>query len=516
MNASSSRFAMMAGFVCLSALLPQAPFGLQAQGQMQQYRMRVAKANAEPFKVEVQPTQQGVRPGASTVIRIELRNAANQPVNAVEPTTLEIKAKSPSRPEQAQKVVIPANANSANITLTPREAGIWKLEAREVNDHLKSGSNFLMVSSPEGARPPAAAAPRERRPMRRKTAPPQASPTPRAFLSRPHLILAAYEYEPPQDALPTQPAQQAGIILRVSGEGDGKVRADGISAARVSVFLMALHREPVRVWLSVSHGQLKQPFVTILPGQFVAEVDWTSTTPLSQAKVSISQTSPRIAGYELASATVDFVDPIVAISFANPPARINIVEKTTLAVRFVDKNATPIPAHSPLLYRFSANSGKLRLAPATDQTKPGSMDFSTDITPSALGTVTLEAAVEGLQPVRQSIEITGTLLLLFCALGGAAGGLVNHFDRKQKGLLASLLTAVIVSLPITWLYVWVGLPNLNAAFLHNQLSAVMVAIIGGAAGASGLKTAAKQFGLELFEFATADELAKGKSAGGMD
>lgn len=510
MNPSSSRFAVIASLVCLSALLPQTPLGMQAQGQMQQYRMRVAKANSEPFKVEVQPAQQGVRPGAATAIRIELRSAANQPVNAVQPTTLEVKVKSPTRPEQVQKVVIPANAYSATISLTPAEAGLWKLEAREVNDHLKSGSNFLMVSAPAPAKAPA---PKEARPMRRKTAAPKASPTPKAFLSRPRLVLAAYGFEPPQEAVPPQPAEQPGIILTVSGEGDGKVRADGISPARVSVFLMAPHPTPVRVWLAVSHGQLKDSLVTIPAGQVVADVDWTSTTPAAQAKVSITQMNPRIAGSEVASATVDFVDPIVAISFANPPSRINIVEKATLAVRFVDKNATPIPAHSPLSYRFSANSAKLRVVPAADQTKPGSIDFSTDVTPSALGTVTLEAAVEGLPPVRQSIEITGTLLLLLCALGGAAGGLVNHFDRKQKGLLASVVTAVIVSLPITWLYVWVGLPNLNAAFLHNQLSAVMVAIIGGAAGASGLKTAAKRFGLELFEFASGEEAAKTTAAG---
>jgi hypothetical protein len=86
-------------------------------------------------------------------------------------------------------------------------------------------------------------------------------------------------------------------------------------------------------------------------------------------------------------------------------------------------------------------------------------------------------------------------------LGGAAGALVNHLDRKQKGLFSSLTTGIIVALPVTWLYVWVGLPNLNAAFLHNQLSAVMVAILAGVGGAAGLKAAAKKFGIDLFDSA---------------
>jgi ABC-type methionine transport system permease subunit len=65
--------------------------------------------------------------------------------------------------------------------------------------------------------------------------------------------------------------------------------------------------------------------------------------------------------------------------------------------------------------------------------------------------------------------------------------------------MASLATGMIVALPITWLYVWVGLPNFNAAILHNQFSAVMVAIIAGVSGAGGLKKAAQKFGFDLFE-----------------
>ena len=107
--------------------------------------------------------------------------------------------------------------------------------------------------------------------------------------------------------------------------------------------------------------------------------------------------------------------------------------------------------------------------------------------------------MQGLPPITQPVEITGLLLLVFCALGGAAGALVNHLDRKQKGLVASLATGAIVALPVTWLYVCVGLPNLNVAFLHSQLSAVMVAVLAGIGGAAGLKATAKKFGIGLFE-----------------
>ncbi|MCU1255239.1 MAG: hypothetical protein JWM83_1538 [Candidatus Angelobacter sp.] len=503
--------------VSVCAMLSTAVWGIQAQNQtaqsqtafpmaQQQYRMAVARANNEPFKVDVQPIQQGVHPGTPTKIKVELRNARNEPVNALQPVSLEIKTKTPSDVEQTQRVTIAPNTSSAEISVTPAQAGLWKLEVREANDHLKSGSNYMVVSAArlETSQAPHVVmkrvTPSQDKKPRKATQP---ASRPQGFLGTPRLVLAAFAPQP-QGGSTSEPDAQPGIILKVSGEGDGKVRADGTAAARVSVFLLSPQTTDVRVWLAVSQGQLDRVMITIPRGEFEAEAKWTSRTAAEQSKVSITQTSPAIAGMQQASATVDFVDPIVGIAFANPISSMNIVEMGTVAVRFVDQNATPVLAHTPLSYRFSVNSARLKLAPAADRTKAGAFDFSTNITPSALGNVTIEAAVEGFPPITQPLKITGLLLLAFCMLGGAAGALVNHLDRKQKGLFSSLTTGIIVALPVTWLYVWVGLPNLNAALLHNQLSAVMVAILAGVGGAAGLKAAAKKFGIDLFDSAGSD------------
>lgn len=502
--------------ICLSAMLSMAAWGTQAQNQaapmaQQQYQMAVDRANNEPFKVEVQPIQQGVQPGTPTKIKVELRNARNELVNAVQPVVIEVKTWTPSSVEQTQKLTILANTSSSEIPMTPGQAGLWKLEVREANDHLKSGSNYLVVS---GARPSTSLSPgmTKKKPIpadaKKKATQPVAKP--QGFLDTPRLVLAAYDPQP-QDVSSSESAEQAKISLKVSGEGDGRVRADGTSAARVSVFLFASQATDVRVWLAVSQGQLDKDMVIIPRGEFEAEARWTSRTVAEKSKISITQTSPTIAGTRDASATVDFVDPIVGIAFANPIASMNIVEMGTVNVRFVDQNATPVSTHRPLSYRFSVNSAHLKLTPAADQTKAGAFDFSTNITPSALGNVTIEAAVEGLPPITQKVNITGLLLLLFCMLGGVAGALVNHFDRKKngfvakEGLTASLLTGLIVALPVTWLYVCIGLPNLNAAFLHSELSAIMVAILAGLGGVAGLKATAKKFGFGLFETSGGDE-----------
>lgn len=502
--------------ISLSAMLSLAACG-QAQTQaaqnqsflptaQEQYRIAAERANNEPFKVDIQPVQQGTQLGMPAKMRVELRNAKNELVNTSQPVSLEIKTKTPSNLEQIQKVTIPANTSSTEVSITPGQAGLWKLEVRETNDHLKSGSNYLVVSAAVSQESSAAVTKTPAAGQKKKSPKKAAAPAsrPQGFLTGPRLVLASFAFQPQEGALPETSAQP-GILLKVSGEGDGKVRADGTSAARVSVFLLSPQTTDVRVWLAVSQGQLDQAMLTIPRGEFEAEAKWTSSTPTEQAKVTITQTTPAIAGTQQASATVEFVDPIVGIAFANPISRMNIVELGTVAVRFVDKNATPVPAHMPLSYRFSANSAHVHLTPLADQTKSGAVDFSTNITPSAMGKVTIEAAVQGLPPITLPVEVTGWLLLGLCALAGAAGGLVRHFDRKQKGLVAteglgaSLATGAIVAFPVTWLYVCIGLPNLNVAFLHNEGSAIVIAILAGLGGAAGLKATAKKFGLDWFE-----------------
>jgi len=510
--------------VCLALLFPKAVSGFQATHnaaaqkvqqhavQSQQYRIAAQQAMSGPFRVDVQPAQQGVRPDSPVALKVVLRNGNNQEVPATEKMSFIVTATAPSHARLTQSLDINPGATSGNINVTPKEAGLWKLEVRESRDHLKSGSNYLLVSSAEQkAQTPKPAA------KKRKAVAPVAKPPGGALLFAPRLVLAAYAppYLPPQGPSSTGNQPESGILLAVSGEGDGRVRADGATAARVSVFLTSPQSTDVRVWLAVTQGQLAAPMVTIRAGDVAAEVDWISTA-VGQAKVSITNTTPRVTGAEQASAGVEFIDPIVAIAFSAPPARINIVELGTIAVRFVDRNAAPVKTHAPFAYSFRANSAHVHLKPESDQTQPGAIDFATSVAPTAFGKFTIEAYVPGYPPIHHSLEVTGFLLLALCVLGGALGGLVNHFDRKQKGLAASLLTGMIVALPITWLYVWVGLPNVSegvlASLMHNQVSAVMVAIIAGVSGASGLRLAAKKAGFGLFEDAPDDSKSSGAAA----
>ncbi|HEY6348549.1 MAG TPA: hypothetical protein VI636_03985 [Candidatus Angelobacter sp.] len=468
-----------------------------------QYKMAADEAVKNPFRVDVQPVQQGITQGASVVLKIQIHNANNELVNTNAPMSFLVKIKSPAGKEQVQKVDIGSGSHEGQTTVLADEKGLWKLEVRESNDHLISGSSYLLVSPPqqvERAMP---------KPARRRSAVPR--PPGSAFMFAPRLVLASYRPQGPGPVGPdTGSSAKPKISVTVSGDADNKVLADGIAVAVVRVFLYPPQPNDVRIFLNASAGTVSPQPVVIKAGDFEGDGKWTSKSIAANASVSISEVNPPIDTEVLPNSSIDFVDPIVAITFSNPPSGLNIVERGTVIVHFIDRNGLPVPAHAPLSFSLNASSPRLRLVPDSDQTKPDAFDFQASVIPSGLGTVTIQAAVPHLQPITQAIEVKGLLLLILCALGGALGGLVNHLDRKQKGLVASLVTGMVVTLPITWLYVWVGLPHVDAAILHNQLSAVMVAVIAGMSGASGLKLAAKQFKISLFE--SAEENAAGAAA----
>ena len=485
----------------VSLLVPGLMSGVQSAPSAQtsrQYQMAAEEAVQNPFRVDVQPVQQGVKQGSPAVLKIQLHNANNVLANANEKMSFVVKALSPAGKEQTHNVEIPSGNNTAQVTLAADEAGLWRVEVRESNDHLAGGSSYLLVSP---AQPVNKAVPH--RPPRGRPVSPK--PPGSAALFVPRLLLASYTPPTPvpsqaSEAIEPGPVSKPEVRLTVSGAADNTVLADGIAVANVGLFLSPPQSTDVQVWLKVSDGQVSPQMVTIKAGDSVGTAQWASKTIAEHATISIKDVIPKIET-EVVSQIISFTDPIVAIAFFNPPDGLNIVERGTVAVQFLDRNGVPVPAHAPISFSFSANSPRLRLIPISSRTQPDSLNFHAAVIPSGLGSVTIEAAVPHLSPIKKSINITGLLLLILCVLGGAMGGVVNHLDRRQKGLAASLVTGMVVALPITWLYVWVGLPHVDASILHNQLSAVMVAIIAGVGGAGGLKLVAKQFKLNLFESA---------------
>ncbi|HEY6250061.1 MAG TPA: hypothetical protein VI685_08870 [Candidatus Angelobacter sp.] len=496
----SLRHAPSAVTVWMSLFIPVLGLALQSSPVQanRQYQTAAQQAVNGPFRVAVQPVQQGVKQGSAAVLKIQLQNANNQVVNANDKLSFVVKSRSPGGKEQAQNVEIASGSDSGEVTLLADEAGLWKLEVRESNDRLVSGSGYLMVSSPSQVK----------KDMQRKPARPAVKPksTGSAFMLAPRLILASYHpqmilasYRLQMPGNSPQSASKPKISLTVSGDADNKVLADGIVVADVALFLSSPQAADVQISLSATQGQVSPQMVIIKKGELQGTAKWTSKTIAENATISIKDVTPRM-DTAVVSQTISFTDPIVAIAFFNPPSTLNIVERGLLAVQFLDRTGTPVPAHEPLSFSFSADSPHLNVVPISSETKPNALNIQASVIPSGFGKVNIQATVGHLRSTTPvTIKITGLLLLILCAAGGALGGLVNHLDLKQKGLVASLVTGMVVAFPITWLYVWVGLPHVDASILHNQPSAVMVAIIAGISGAGGLRKAAQKFGFDLFE-----------------
>ena len=116
--------------------------------------------------------------------------------------------------------------------------------------------------------------------------------------------------------------------------------------------------------------------------------------------------------------------------------------------------------------------------------------------PVALGTDAIDAVVAGYTPQPLPIVITGWLVLGLCLGGGIAGGFAAYYKFKGS-LVWHVFLGILGGAVLCWLYVFLGLPNVNVKIAHNTSSVFFVALIGGYMGITPLDFAAKKFGLTV-------------------
>ncbi len=97
----------------------------------------------------------------------------------------------------------------------------------------------------------------------------------------------------------------------------------------------------------------------------------------------------------------------------------------------------------------------------------------------------MQAFTPNYAPATSVITITVLGVLIASLLGGLIGGILSWIN-SQGNPVARIFTGLAVGLVASWAYVIVGLPKLESAFLHNQLSVFFVALIVGFSGVKGL------------------------------
>jgi hypothetical protein len=475
-------------------------YALSASAHPQLMRQQAREAIQLPAKVDILPIAQVNQTTKPVAVQIVLRTSVGQPIAAQEATTVEVTATQPSGKVVSTSVIFAPGESTKTTELSIPETGVSKLRARQENDRLLESTNYVNVTPDQNQ----SAAPGQKLMMKKrhskKTS--QVLHHPTGFSLRfdsgvhPRLLRAAL-YQQPNEPAAFPPSTGPQLMLKVSGENDAAgVRADGVAFARVQVFYMAdtPPQADIKVWVSQSNGDISANPIIIPQGQFMGESHWTSKYPIPSAKLTVAGTNPHTPFAGDTVATVAFGAPILGIGLLNPPTKMSIVDSVTLTAVFFDADGNPVSTGTKRSYRFVSNSPVLRLQPDHADVAAGDADFSTIAFPTFVGESQVQVESPGYISKPQRVKVTGSIVLLLCVVGGVLGGLLTYINNQGK-LWARIVTGIIVGAVASWAYVFVGLPTLQSAILHTQISVLFVSVLAAFAGVKTLSVITKAFNL---------------------
>ena len=491
-------------FVVVFLAAAIAPVPATSQSQMSQ-------TSQLPAKIEVAPVRQQNRLGDDVPVQVQLLDGNGKPVAASQNIDAELKVEQPSGQTTTTAVTFAPGESSKQVNLPIGESGVAKLTVKQRDQRLIGGSNFVLV------RPPAMKNYSNRVVKQKKekeAEKPSSGPNsrlrelPRQRGSRARLVFAAYVPQvPAPPAHSSASAAAAQLALTISGEdANGGTRANGSTCAQVQAFYLGaddLQRD-LQIWLSQSNGVLDHNPIVIRKGTASGSACWTSLYPIPGATITVTATNPPNIGFAALSDGSDpkrlthkFTDNIGGIEFVNFPQSITIADIFSLRARFKDPNGQPVKLTDKREMHFTPGSAFLSVNPTITTVDVGGFDSSTVLIPSYFGQSTVEVSTPDYPVVRSPITVTWLSVLCASLLGGLLGGLLAWVNSDGK-LWARILTGLVVGMVASWAYVIVGLPIVQKAFLHNQLSVLFVALIVGFSGVKGFTVIASKLNLAGF------------------
>lgn len=484
-------------------LLIASLIGMPALGQQNQAPPSL------PAKIDVAPLNTQNQLGATVPVQVQLQDANGRPVPSQRGFNAVVKVEQPSGQTNTYSVTFAPGESAKQIDIPIDETGLAKLTVTHKEQRLIGGSNFVLVRPSKNSAVKKTIKPLEVPKHTRKSVEPGAK-GPGAelkYFDAPRLLRAQLVYAAaplPQVPAPQQ-ASAAQLVLTVSGEDAyGGTRADGVTCARVQVYYMGsadLQRD-IQIWLSPSNGSVEPNPIVIQRGSSLGAACWTSKFPIPAATLNASSNP---SNFEFVSAgngtnprqvTHKFTENITGIEFVNPPKSITIVDTFNLAARFTGPDG-PTTVSDKRAFLFSTDSAVLKVSPPQAFVGSGEFETSTTLTPTFFGKSTVQASTPLYQPVTWVITITWLGVLFASLLGGLLGGILAWINSQGK-LWMRIVVGLIVGLVASWAYVIVGLPKVETAFLHNQLSVFFVALLVGLSGVKGITFIANRFRLPTF------------------
>lgn len=429
--------------------------------------------------------------GSDVPVLVQLQDAKGRPATAAQATAAEIQVEQPSGQTASYSVTFAPGESAKQIAVPIGEPGLAKLTVKQTQQQLIGASSFVLVRPPKS---------QTKAPAQGKKSTEGHPAGPGAWLrevplrKRSRATLRLATFAEPQVPVAAAPSSQANLALTVSGEdANGGTRADGTTCAVVQVFYLGADdpQRDIQIWLSPSNGVLDNNPIVIPKGSASGKACWTSQYPIAAATLRVAATNPAsytlvsgIGGTDPRQATHKFTDNISGIEFVNPPQSITIVDSFNLTARFKGPSG-PVQLSDSRDVHFSADSAVLNLSPLQTTVRAGGFDSSTVLVPTYFGKSTVQAFTPNYAPATSVITITVLGVLIASLLGGLIGGILSWIN-SQGNPVARIFTGLAVGLVASWAYVIVGLPKLESAFLHNQLSVFFVALIVGFSGVKGL------------------------------
>ncbi len=127
--------------------------------------------------------------------------------------------------------------------------------------------------------------------------------------------------------------------------------------------------------------------------------------------------------------------------------------------------------------------------------KPSSFEERASFLPASRGEVQISASAKGFPPPKALLKVTGIplLILILVAAGGSLGGLVVFLTEKTKWW--RILIGLIVGAFFYWACLTGLFDKLPRGVVINEISALMIALIGGIVGTKVFSIVLRKFGL---------------------
>ncbi|HXG93579.1 MAG TPA: hypothetical protein VNN73_14630 [Blastocatellia bacterium] len=445
------------------------------------------------MKIGVSTEKQAVEAGEKTKVKVELLDATNKETTAEQDLTIHVEARSPSGEViQTKEVPIKAGESSKIIEFEKlQQPGVVEIHASQ--PQLLEGGSVLEVKSPESSdstrikgtidktrRAPEKSV--ERLPKDASRVPP-GSQSFRFRDSEVRLTPAAY----------TDP-QETEYTLTLNQTPDRPILANGSDFATIYGYLDHPAPEDIKIYLYHSAGTLLDDEQMIIPkGQIIGSAKLISNQP---GKITVSfRGSLPIPLNSKDNLQIIFAPPITKLLLKAAPPIIPIVENAEVIVRLLDNNDTPITTDEPREVSFDIDFGRGLITPEKVTIKPSSFEERASFLPASRGEVQISASAKGFPPPKALLKVTGIplLILILVAAGGSLGGLVVFLTEKTKWW--RILIGLIVGAFFYWACLTGLFDKLPRGVVINEISALMIALIGGIVGTKVFSIVLRKFGL---------------------